>query len=356
MKRLIRTILFTATALFCIWYFLPDTVAEKPLVIQTISPHIDDVYETVTCTGILTYQRTSRLSVGIPSEITEVYVKAGDHVLRGQPLLRYRPLSADETTGHIASVFSHEAGEKLETLTDTLDGAAILAAAEYYGTFGELPSYFSDFYLPQPPSAEPQNGTILAPFDSVITALNVSEGDIVSGLFPAAAVADQSSMAAVLRVPESCLSKLREGQQVNVSGAAFGSSVYSGTITEIGNTAVTSGGLLTKSETFVEAVVTLRSNEALMSGLTVKGNVFLREYENAVVIPHEAITTDDSGMEYVYQCVNGVARKRPISYLYENDDGVVVSNEFHVSDVLVAHPGNELYDGCSVTAGENGGQ
>ena len=180
------------------------------------------------------------------------------------------------------------------------------------------------------------------------------EGEIVSGLFSAASVADQSSIVAILRVPESCLSKLREGQQVNLSGAAFGSNVYSGIISEISRTAMTSGGLLTKSETYVEATVTLRTSEALMSGLTVKGNIFLHEYKNAVVIPHEAIATDEAGAEYVYQCVNGIARKRPISYLYENDDGVVTSNEFHVSDVLVAHPGAALYDGCPVAEGENG--
>ena len=85
-----------------------------------------------------------------------------------------------------------------------------------------------------------------------------------------------------------------------------------------------------------------------MSGLTVKACIFLTEYRDAVIIPHAAVDVDEDGNEFVYQYTDGYVVRRELDYVYENDDGIIVSGGFTTEDILVENPSAELYDYCPV--------
>lgn len=351
MKRLIRTLLLTAVILAAIWYYLPTVYEKTPIAVKTISPFSKTVYETVNCSGVLKAANTARLSVGAPAEITALCVAEGDSVTKGQPILEYRLLSNDEIARQAGGVYYGEISSKLQELYGDLSAAAIFSAAEYYAASGELPAYFKDFYLPASAAStvnSSPSGILYAPFDGTVTAVNHKNGDIVSGMFVSAVVEDTDHIVADLQVPEAYLSRLAAGLPVNISGAAFGESVFAGRITDVGRYAVTTGGLLTKSETYIEATAAVFANQPLMSGLTVKACIFLTEYRDAVIIPHAAIDVDEEGNEFVYQYTDGYVVKRAVEYIYENDDGVVVSGGFSTEDQFVENPTKALYDLCPV--------
>ena len=352
MKKLVCTVLLSAAILAALWFAVPALNKSKPLSVKTISPIQKTVYETAVCSGTLQSAHTARLTIGAPAQITEVLVAEGDAVTAGQPILKYRLLSTEEAALQAGGIFTREIAERLRELSDGLHNDSLLAAAEYAAASGELPDYFKDFYLPATTSAETmRSGILYAPFDGTLTMLaSQKTGEIISGAFISAVVEDCSNIIATLRVPEAYLSQLRTGQTVNITGAAFGSHVFAGRILEIGSYAVTTGGLLTKSETCIEATAAIYTDQPLMSGLTVKGCVFLNEHPHAILIPHAAVTTDADGSEFVYQYVDGIAVRRPVVYTYETDDGVVVSGGFSAADQLIANPPHALYDGCPVAA------
>lgn len=354
MKRLLVTISLSAVILGIIWCGLPGLVRETTPVVHVVSPSQATVYETASCSGVLQSVHTARLSIGSPAEITEICVEEGEAVSAGQPLLKYRLLSSDELARDFGNTYIREIHDRLHELNGMLSDASILSAAEYAAVNGELPDYFRDFYLPATGSAQgSESGVLYAPFDGTVTLLNHLEiGEITSGLFVSAVVDDISHLVAKLHVPEAYLSKLQIGQSVNISGSAFGDQVFAGAITEISPYAVTSGGLLSKSETYIDATATLFTSETLMSGLTVKGCIFLNEYNQALIIPHSAITLDESRQECVYQCIDGHAIRRLVAYEYENDEGIVVSGDFSKDDLLIENPSAELFDGMPIRIAE----
>lgn len=349
MKKLVCTMLLSAAILAALWFAVPALKTSNLLSVKTISPIQKTVYETAVCSGTLQSAHTARLTIGAPAQITEILVSEGDIVAAGQPILKYRLLSTEEAALQAGGIFTREIAERLRELSDELHNDSLLAAAEYAAASGELPDYFKDFYLPATASAETmRSGILYAPFDGTLTMLAQKTGEIVSGAFISAVVEDCSNIIATLRVPEAYLSQLHTGQTVNITGAAFGSHVFAGRILGIGSRAVTTGGLLTKSETCIEATAAIYTDQTLMSGLTVKGCVFLNEHPHAILIPHAAVTTDADGSEFVYQYVDGIAVRRPVAYTYETDDGVVVSEGFSTADQLIANPPHTLYDGCPV--------
>lgn len=356
MKRLIVTVSLSTVILGILWLLLPRLHRENAYVVHVVSPSQATVYETANCSGVLQSAHIARLSIGTPAEITEICVEEGEKVSAGQPVLKYRLLSTEELARESNSIYIREFRERLYELNGMLNDASILAAAEYFAVNGELPDYFRDFYLPTMESTQAsQNGVLYAPFDGIVTLLNHQQsGEITSGLFVSVVVDDTSSITAKLHVPEAYLSKLKIGQSVNISGSAFGDQVFAGSITYISPYAVTSGGLLSKTETYIEATATLFTNEMLMSGLTIKGCIFLKEYHQALIIPHSAITMDENGQECVYQCIDGYAIRRPVSYDYENDEGIIVSGDFSREDLFIENPSTEVFDGMPILIATQG--
>ncbi len=349
MKRLIKTLVLTAVAVAFLYSYLPDFLANKPILVETVVPKKQTVYESAGCTGTLRSADTFRLSVGVPAEITEVFVTCGESVVSGQPILRYRCLSDQEIT---ASLYTSEFADRIQIAEATLREASILAAAEYYAVSGELPEFFKDFYLPPDTIAETiteKSGVLLAPADGTVTSLHCEQGEFVSGLFTAVVVEDTVNIVAQLQAPESTLSKLAVGLPVNICCSAFGDRIFPAHIIEIGTQAVSTGGLLGNSKTYIDVTAAIDTTEVLMSGLTVRGTIFFVAYDDAILIPHEAIIADENGNEYVYRCIDGVAYKTPILSLYETDDGVVSGGGISLEDVLIKHPSANLVHGSLVT-------
>lgn len=348
MRRLIRTLVLTAAAVAFLWYSLPEILGEKSIFVETILPKKQTVYESVGCKGTLRPAGTFRLSVGVPAEITEVYVACGDPVVSGQPILRYRCLSDREIT---EALYTKEIADRLQMLEDSLQETEILAAAEYYAVSGELPSFFKDFYLPPDTTGEKPDATsgfLLAPVDGTVTSLQCGQGEVVSGLFTAAVIEDTTKMVAQLRAPESTLSKLAVGLPVNISCSAFGDRIFPAQVISVGTQAITTGGLFGSSETYIDVTAAINTEEILLSGLTVRGTIFFVAYDDAILIPHEAVVTDEGGKEFVFRCIDGIAYKTPIVSLYENDEGVVSGGGIGIDDILVKHPAPELTHGSPV--------
>ena len=85
-----------------------------------------------------------------------------------------------------------------------------------------------------------------------------------------------------------------------------------------------------------------------LSGITVRGTIFLSVYEDAVIIPHEAIAVDKNGSMFVYRCVGERLCKTPITPVFENDDGVISSGGVALSDLLVCSPDETVAHGDKV--------
>ncbi len=140
--------------------------------------------------------------------------------------------------------------------------------------------------------------TITAPMSGLITRLNVEEGEnaIMGTLNNAGTVlltiADMGTMEAVVEVDETEVVQVRLGQTASVEIDAFQGEKFPGTVTEIGNSPIRSGG--GQQAVDFEVKITLeQAPENIRPGLSAKSRVTVADREQAVAVPLGAVTARD---------------------------------------------------------------
>ena len=140
--------------------------------------------------------------------------------------------------------------------------------------------------------------TITAPMTGLITRLNVEEGEnaIMGTLNNPGTVlltiADMGAMEAVVEVDETEVVQVRLGQAAIVEIDAFPGEEFSGTVTEIGNSPIRSGG--GQQAVDFEVKITLAAApETIRPGLSAKARVTVADREEAVSVPLGAVTARD---------------------------------------------------------------
>lgn len=353
MKRIVGTLVVTASILAAIWIFVPPLLEPEIVEITAVSPVRKTVYDTVSCSGNIVSANIEHLSVGRPAQITAVYVSEGESVKAGELLMKFRPLDESQAVNGLSNIFYSELTSYFDNIYNDLNSSEILAAAEVFANTGELPDYFKDFYMPDT-KVSVHDGNLYSTIDGTVTSLKCSVGDTVSGIFSSVIITDTENLAAKVLIPEQYLSKVEIGQKASITCKAQGSAVYVGRVTEIKPYARKIGGLLTNEEIVIECLVEIENAKSLMPGLEAKAKIFSVEYPTAVVIPFSAVDQDERGKEFVYKYVGGKLEKHYIKPVFENDDGIVVDAGFSEEDLLVDDPPGELCEGMAVTIAQAG--
>ncbi len=285
---------FTAVALIAMLVVQTRAYSSLPTV-TTVVVQPTTVKETVVCGGNVRVAQGIEVIAPVPCVAGDVAVAVGDRVEKGDILLR-------------------------------IDRAATLAAAMSAGA--------SEAQLSTASAALPE--AVVAPQAGVVSAVNAAAGEIVSNESPCVVLSEGGAVEIALAVRESMLPQLAVGQAVTVSGVAFAQESYNGTLSYIADSARSrvSG---TTTETVVDAVVTLpvsQIDESLLPGLTAKAAVVTAVRDNVIVVPYEAVISDETG-EAVYCEQNGVAFRRAVTVGKELAQGVEIVGGLQAGERVV---------------------
>lgn len=188
------------------------------------------------------------------------------------------------------------------------------------------------------------SATVLAPFDGVVVALAVAEGDRVQ---PGASLMQLGKLD-VLRVQlglEPDDSRLvRPGMAVMLAPVDDPGQAVSASIAQI-------QGLIDPKTRLVSALVTLpaRAGNPLVPGMRVRASVQIGKRE-AWAMPRNAVLSDEQG-DYVFQVADGRARRVPVRRELESGELVGVSGALDAQLPLVVLGNYELQDGMRVREG-----
>ena len=131
------------------------------------------------------------------------------------------------------------------------------------------------------------NTTIAAPFDGIISVLNIEEGKTINNHnSPAMEIVDPSILQLDGNVPEIDILSVREGAKANIKIDALPSQVLTGTVTRISYLPVTVQGVVNYP---IEIEVTLGDNTEIRDGLTAIGTVSIQEVLNVLVVPIDSL-------------------------------------------------------------------
>jgi HlyD family secretion protein len=145
------------------------------------------------------------------------------------------------------------------------------------------------------------NARIAAPFDGVVSQLNVKQGEQSTNGLPAVVLSDLNGFTMKVLVDEIDVRQVAVGQPVRLSIDALPDAEVTGKVTKISPTAANVNNVVAYEVTIVPDT----TDAPLRAGMSATAIITTAEVDNVVLIPNRYVTLDrDTGKAYVYKLVN----------------------------------------------------
>ncbi|HEY53631.1 MAG TPA: efflux RND transporter periplasmic adaptor subunit [Caldilineae bacterium] len=177
--------------------------------------------------------------------------------------------------------------------------------------------------------------SLLAPFDGVITAVHVAEGERASGL--AVELVDANSLEVVLSVDEVDIGELAVGQPAVITLETWPGEEISGEIVAIAPKALENASAIVAYEVRLSLG---KTDLPIRVGMTANADLITSAKEGVLLVPNEAITADrEAGRHYVNKIVStadgGVSTERvEVTIGLKDDDYTEITSGIQEGDRL----------------------
>lgn len=301
MKKVIAAAAFFALAVGFVPAFLPAVIESSAPVCRTDLPSVRTYSETISGTGEFSYESERDITCALPVVIQRLYVSEGDSVSAGDVI------AAVDKKASAAFIESLGRMNMLSFAATDLQAATAL--------------------IPEKISAD-CSGRVISTCGS--------NSAVQSGA-PVVTVAQGNELGIVAAVSELDIAKVKIGQEVMFTPAAFPNEIFLGKVSAISSAARSryNGAVL---ETVVDVRITpTNQDKRFKSGLSTDVSIVLSEPRQIVVLPYSAIEQDDDG-EYVYVYEDGKALRRDITTGKEFSDGTEITCGISAKEEYFADP------------------
>jgi len=319
-KALIGLVVVAGLALI-VWASLRKGEGKRGETVYATTAVQRSITRTVKASGEIDARVTVDLSAHVVAKVETLYVKEGQEVKAGQPILELEQdtfkaaveswqaqLRQAQSAAQQAEVELADAKTRMKRMdrltdegivaTEDVDSARLReesarlqldqARDQVEYTQANLTKALDDL----------SKTTIYSPIDGRVVSLNAEPGEVVvSGLMnnPAtkiATIADLSELLAELDVDENEIVAVQLGQPVSVTVDAVADRKLHGKVTEVGSSGYTLPGQ--GDVTFFKVDVLLdQPDEDLRPGMSVRAEIQVATHDDAVVVPIEAVVERD---------------------------------------------------------------
>lgn len=178
--------------------------------------------------------------------------------------------------------------------------------------------------------------SITAPFDGVVTAVHVSEGEFASG--PVVEMADTTQFEVVLEVDELDIGQLQIGQPADLTLETWPEEAIPGEIATIAPMANAQAG---SSLVIYEVHLSLGETDLpIRLGMTANANLITEAVENVLLVPNQAINADRSTGTYTVTRVVGAENEEiPVSIGLRDSKYTQITSGLQEGDQLLISNG-----------------
>lgn len=170
---------------------------------------------------------------------------------------------------------------------------------------------------------------IVAPFDGVITAVNITVGAAASGA--AFTLADLSNMEIIVSMAETDVNQIRAGQDVEITLDAVTDLTLRGTVSQIAPSGTQSSGVVTYPVT----VALTEANEAAKAGMTANLNIILSQRADVLTVPNKYVKTVNGQKVVTIRSTEGQVRV-PVEVGLSDDTHTEIISGLNAGDVVVS--------------------
>ncbi len=321
MKRALIGLVVVAGLGLIVWSSLRGDKKGRGEAVYTQAASQRSITRTVTASGAIDARVTVDLSAHVVAKVETLYVKEGQEVKAGQPILELEKdvftaaveswraqLRQAQSAAKQAEVELADAKTRMKRM-DRLTDQGIVATEDVDSA--RLKEESARLQLDQAKDQvqytqanltkaldDLSKTTIYSPIDGRVVSLNAEPGEVVvSGLMnnPAtkiATIADLSELLAELDVDENEIVAVQLGQPVSVKVDAVADRELHGKVVEVGSSGSTRPGQ--GDVTFFEVDVLLdKPDPDLRPGMSVRANIEVATHDDAVVVPIESVVERD---------------------------------------------------------------
>ncbi|HVC02218.1 MAG TPA: efflux RND transporter periplasmic adaptor subunit [Steroidobacteraceae bacterium] len=344
MTRSILPALAAGAALLCA--ALPATADDLSVFVQTTTVASGSLPRHVVAFGRVQPDPAGQLAFMAPiaATVADVYVRLGERVAKGAPLVELAP-TPTTAAAYAAAVSADRVARDALVRTRQLRAQRLatepqLAAAEK----AETDARAARAALQAQGAGAPT--TLRAPDAAVVTAIAVSAQAIVAEGTPLVVLARPNALVLLAGViPAEALS-IKAGDPALIAPIGGGGS-FKGRV-------ALRGGAVDPANGLVPVDVTLPA-DALLPGESAQVTITTGEVRGWVV-PHQAVLVDDTGSTYVVQVEGGVAKTVPVHVLLADGARDIVAGTIDHTAPLVLAGAYQLQNGMKVRFGTTAAQ
>lgn len=328
--------------------------APQAIDVQVVPARAEQVSTPIRASGTIAAMQTSNVTALVEGPVDRVFVRVGDRVTRGQPLLRIRQAdyqrraSEAEAALRVAEaevVQTERAFERVSQLKDRgFAPAARLDEAEAARDVARARRDQSRAALAT--ARQALSDTVLrAPYDGVVTQRMVDEGMFLNSRF---SMGGQSSalqlqelrvVAAIVAVPEARVSELRKGQPARL--------FITGQTGAVPSEVFIINDFIDPRARTVEVRLPVRNPDyAISSGVSVVAEI-LTDPVSAILVPRRALR-GESANPHLFVLIGDVARRRAVETADIDLDRVRIVQGVAAGDRVILDPPTTLADGMKV--------
>lgn len=287
-------------------------------------PQINEYTATVEADNI------NNIAPASPNRIKSIAVEVGDHVRKGQTLVRLDPANSDQLKINLDQI-KREYDRAVRLLE--IGGGTRQAVDQLKAQLDAARSQYDNVL---------ENTVLVSPINGVVTARNYDPGDMTGNL-PVLTVGQLSPVVKVIvNVTESDLSKLRAGLPVTVTFDAFPDENFEGKISRIYPTVDSS------TRTFQTEIVITNRGERILPGMFARVSIDLGSHNNVVVPDRAIVKQTGSGNRYVYVYHNGTVSYERVELGRRLDDAYELLSGVNSGDTVIISGQTRLADGVKV--------
>ena len=300
---------------------------EEIVAVQTEKVQKRDITQTVAATGKINPEFKVPITSEVTGEIVSLPVEEGDKVKKGQLLIKIKG------DAYVAQKERAEASLQSANANLTMRKAELDKITQDYNRMKELhnknlasdseletanSNYLTTKALYQSAEAnvlqseaslkeiidQLNKTTIYSPIDGVVTQLNVELGERVLGSgysmgTDIMTVSDLRNIEATVEVDENDVVLISVGDTAKIKVDAFGDRVFKGAVTQIGNSAVTTGlGTQEQVVNFEVRIKLLGPDDALRPGMSCNADIETETVHQVISVPIQSVTArSDFNME-----------------------------------------------------------
>ncbi|GFZ29558.1 macrolide ABC transporter [Clostridium zeae] len=194
--------------------------------------------------------------------------------------------------------------------------------------------------------------TIVADFDGVVTALNVSEGAATAAAAqPAITIQDVNNLKAVMSVGKFDAAKIQLGQEAVIKS---GDKKLKGKVSFIGPAAKTTASATGTESTLPVEIDILDKPDGLKIDFDTDVDVLLGQVNNVIKVPAESLRTDKNARNYLYVISGGKAVEKEVKLGLQSDMEAQVTEGLSNGDKVILNPSSSVKDGVTVKEAGDG--